>query len=203
MAAETAPPTGSPELAPGGPRVLISYSHDSPAHEATVLALSGRLRSEGINAILDQYEPFPSQGWIQWMKQQVLHARFVLVVCTETYCRRAAGEETPGIGRGAIYESQLIQQLLYNTGGVNEKFVPVVLMEDDRNHIPVELQRYPHYCLDTDRGYEDLYRLLTNQPRVNKRSSRPPARSSATAGASGFSKFPLECAAAESLLHGT
>ena len=104
----------------GSPRVLISYSHDSPDHEAKVLALSDRLRSEGIDAILDQYESFPPQGWIQWMKHQVLHARFVLVVCTETYCRRANGEETPGIGLGATYESGLIQQLLYNTGGLIE-----------------------------------------------------------------------------------
>jgi hypothetical protein len=41
------------------PRVFISYSHDTPAHESTVLALSDRLRSDGIDTILDQYETFP------------------------------------------------------------------------------------------------------------------------------------------------
>jgi hypothetical protein len=152
----------------GAPQVLISYSHDSPDHEANVLALSNRLRDDGIDTILDQYESFPLQGWIPWMKQHVFHARFVLVICTETYCRRANGEETPGIGRGAIYESRLIQQLLYNTGGVNERFIPITLTEEDCNHIPIELQSYPHYRVDIAGGYEDLYRLLTNQPKVKK-----------------------------------
>ena len=53
---------------PASPKVFISYSHDSPDHEARVLELSDRLRKEGIDTILDQYESFPPQGWIQWMK---------------------------------------------------------------------------------------------------------------------------------------
>src|SRR5689334_8042518 len=104
------------------PRVFISYSHDSPEHEARVLALSNRLRDDGIDATLDQYETFPAQGWIRWMDQQVRDAQFVLVICTETYSRRAAGEEQPGTGLGATYETGSIQQLLYNSGGVNTKF---------------------------------------------------------------------------------
>jgi hypothetical protein len=74
------------------------------------LALSDRLRADGIDSMLDQYEVFPPQGWIRWMREQLLSARFVLMVCTETYARRAAGEEVPGFGLGAAYESQLIQQ---------------------------------------------------------------------------------------------
>src|SRR3974377_113465 len=59
------------------PKVFISYSHDAPAHEAKVPALRNRLRGNGIDAILDQYEPFPSGGWIQWMKHQVRDAQFI------------------------------------------------------------------------------------------------------------------------------
>src|ERR1022692_3492758 len=77
------------------PRVFISYSHDTPAHESTVLALSDRLRSDGIDTILDQYETFPPQGWPLWTEQQVQTADFVLVVCTQTYRRRADSEEEP------------------------------------------------------------------------------------------------------------
>jgi hypothetical protein len=42
------------------PKVFISYSHDSPAHEAKVLALANRLRRNGVDAIVEQYEPFES-----------------------------------------------------------------------------------------------------------------------------------------------
>jgi len=153
---------------PASPRVLISYSHDSPEHEARVLALADRLRDDGIDAVLDQYESFPPQGWIQWMNQQVLQTQFVLMVCTETYHRRAAGQEKAGAGLGATHESQLIQQLLYNAAGYNEKFVPVVFAEEDRAFIPIEWQRYTHYLVSESAGYEQLYRLLTNQPAVTK-----------------------------------
>ena len=46
------------------PGVLISYSHDSPEDEGKVLALANRLRSNGIAAVLDQYEIVPPQGWV-------------------------------------------------------------------------------------------------------------------------------------------
>jgi hypothetical protein len=150
------------------PKVFISYSHDSPAHEAKVLALSNRLRGNGIDAIVDQYEPFPPGGWIQWMKHQVREAQFILVVCTETYRRRWDAGEKAGVGLGATYESGLIQQLLYDAGGVNERFVPVLLGESDGQHLPLELRRYTHFPLYTEGGYEGLYRLLTNQPKIQK-----------------------------------
>jgi len=150
------------------PKIFISYSHDSLAHEAKVLALANRLRGDGIDAVLDQYETFPPVGWIQWMKRQVRDAQFVLVVCTETYRRRADGDEEPGVGLGAIYESQRIQQLLYDAGGVNERFIPVLLGESDRQHIPLELQSYTHFPVYTEECYQGLYRLLTNQPKIQK-----------------------------------
>lgn len=62
------------------PKVFISYSHDSPEHEARVLALANRLRAEGIDAILDQYESSPAEGWELWGQRQIQTASFVLMV---------------------------------------------------------------------------------------------------------------------------
>ena len=45
------------------PRIFISYSHDSEEHSARVLKLAIRLRSEGVDAWLDRYEPAPQEGW--------------------------------------------------------------------------------------------------------------------------------------------
>lgn len=42
--------------APVPPKVFISYSHDSPAHKGSVRRLSDRLRREGIDSVIDQYE---------------------------------------------------------------------------------------------------------------------------------------------------
>ena len=152
----------------GPPKVFISYSHDSPEHEANVLALADRLREDGIDAGLDQYERFPAEGWELWQQRQIQAAGFVLMVCTATYQRRFDAEEVPGKGLGAISEAGFIRQLLYDAGGVNEKFVPVLLTDADRAHIPLVLERYQRFAVHTEQGYEDLYRLLTDQPRVRK-----------------------------------
>ena len=118
------------------PRVFISYSHDSSDHTSRVLELSDRLRHEGVEAQLDRYEPFPSEGWPRWMQDQIDGAAYVLVVCTERYKRRVEGHETAGGGLGATWEGALITQSVYEHGGRNTKFIPVVFGSSDPQHIP-------------------------------------------------------------------
>jgi hypothetical protein len=38
------------------PKVFISYSHDSQEHKKWVLDLATRLRNNGVDAIIDQWE---------------------------------------------------------------------------------------------------------------------------------------------------
>lgn len=38
------------------PKVFVSYSHDTPAHKQWVAELSARLRHEGIDVVLDQWD---------------------------------------------------------------------------------------------------------------------------------------------------
>ena len=49
------------------PTVFISYSHDSEEHADRALALGNRLRKQGVDAILDQYEDSPPEGRTRWM----------------------------------------------------------------------------------------------------------------------------------------
>ena len=46
-------------MASDPPKVLISYSHDSPEHAQHVLELANRLREDGIDCIIDQYVVVP------------------------------------------------------------------------------------------------------------------------------------------------
>jgi TIR domain len=80
------------------PKVLISYSHDSPEHKDRVLVLSNRLRGEGIDCTIDQYLLVPPEGWPRWMEKQIRESDFVLMVCTETYYRRVLGQPDPDRG---------------------------------------------------------------------------------------------------------
>jgi hypothetical protein len=97
------------------PRVFISYSHDSPAHEQRVLALAERLRQDAIEAQIDRYvNGTPAEGWPRWMENQLEWADFVLLVCTEIYYRRFRGHEQPEKGRGVDWEGALVTNEMYD-----------------------------------------------------------------------------------------
>jgi hypothetical protein len=150
------------------PKVFISYSHDSHEHLDRVLELADRLRAEGIDCNLDQYEPAPAEGWPRWMDRQFEDADFILVVCTETYCRRFEGREEHGKGLGVKWEGAIITDELYGNEAVNKRFIPVLFSADDAAHVPTRLQHYMRYLIAAQEGYEELYRRLTDQPRVVK-----------------------------------
>lgn len=154
------------EAAP--PKVFISYSHDSQEHRERVLALADRLRSDGIDANIDQYENPPAKGWQRWMLDEVEAAEYVLIVCTEVYNRRFRGQEEAGKGKGVTWEGGVIIQALYDAQGVNSKFIPVTFNIKDVEVVPNPLRSTTVYRLDTADGYEQLYRHLTNQPITRK-----------------------------------
>ncbi len=69
---------------------------------------------------------------------------------------------------GRKWEGAVITQELYDAEADNRKFIPVVFSSEDLSRIPIVLRGVTHYQVDTERGYKDLYRHLTNQPRVRK-----------------------------------
>jgi tetratricopeptide (TPR) repeat protein len=148
------------------PKVFISYSWDSEAHQNRVLDLANRLRRDGIDCNIDLYETSPQVGWPRWMSHQINKAQFVLVVCTETYQKRFTGQEELGKGKGVNWEGTIINQYLYDQID-NNKFSPVIFAPQDAPYIPVELRRITFHVLD-EQGYERLYRQLTAQP-LNKK----------------------------------
>ena len=149
------------------PTAFISYSHDSPEHQNCVLALSNRLRADGIDTILDQYlEAPPSVGWPRWMDRLIRDVDFVLIVCTETYYRRVMGDEKPGVGQGVRWEGALIYQHMYNADTTNDRFIPLLVQGGTRAYIPTPLQGTTWYQVEDE--YEGLYRRLTRQPQALK-----------------------------------
>lgn len=149
------------------PTVFISYSHDSAAHREQVLALSERLRKDGIDTIIDQYlNGPPSEGWPRWMLNQLVAAQFVLVVCTPTYYRRFRGQEEPNKGKGADWEGAFITQALYDARSNSNKFIPVLFSAADEDHIPEPLRSKTHYLLNSEDSYQALYDGILNQAGV-------------------------------------
>lgn len=147
--------------------VFISYSHDSEEHRQTVLALSERLRQDGIETCLDQYvNGSPAQGWPRWMRDQLDASNFVLVVCTPTYYRRFRGHEAPGKGKGVDWEGALITQEMYDSRSSTLKFVPIFLSAADESAIPEPLRSLTHYALISEDVYKSVYDFLLGQAGV-------------------------------------
>jgi WD40 repeat protein len=152
-------------------RVFISYSQDSPAHQARVLALAQRLTHDGLVCALDQFEPNPAESWPVWMDRQLDEARFILVVCSKGYYRKAKAGRRPASGRGVRFESELILNDLYTEGMWNDRFLPVLFEDLPESQILRPLRGYTRYRLDQEAGYEDLLRHLTGQRRVRRPES--------------------------------
>jgi tetratricopeptide (TPR) repeat protein len=148
--------------------IFISYSHDSQEHVDRVLALANRLRKDGLDCVLDQYENSPSEGWPKWMDRHLKTSEYVIIICTETYGKRVMDGESPGKGKGVKWESTLTYQYIYDSDSKNTRFIPVVFDPGDCQYIPTILKGANNYCVNTQEGYDDLYRRLTSQPGIEK-----------------------------------
>ncbi|MBK8454086.1 MAG: SEFIR domain-containing protein [Thiofilum sp.] len=144
------------------PKVFISYSHDSSTHRDFVRSIADQLRTDGIDALIDQYlNGSPREGWIKWMEQQIETADFVLLMCTPVYLQRYRGQDLEK-GRGVNFEGVVISQTLYDAFQRNDKFIPVIPHDGSLDHVPLPLRAYDCYRLPDD--YDNLYRYLTKQP---------------------------------------
>jgi len=157
------------------PRVFLSYAHDpnNPAHAGRVLALADRLGDDGIDAVIDQYDPNPAEGWPLWMERNLDDADFVLLVCTPAYHRRVTRQEKAGVGLGVQWEGNLLYNRLYGDLSQGKRYIPVLLDGADAVNIPTPVQGFTRYRLAqfdlSDGQYEALYRHLTGQHATPKR----------------------------------
>lgn len=139
------------------PIVFISYSQDTVTFADKVLAFSNRLRSEGIDAILDQYEEAPPEGWPRWMENSINKADYVIVIGSKGYHDKIYGNVDQGKGRGVKWEGNLIYQKLYMSDSINGKYIPVVFDEKDLEYIPTPLQGSTYYNVSNDARFDKLY----------------------------------------------
>lgn len=148
------------------PKVFISYCQESVEFSDKVLEFSNRLRSEGIDTILDQYEESPKEGWPRWMENSINESQFILIICTQEYLNRLSGKADNGIGKGVKWETNIIYQHLYNDDTLNERFIPIVFQAGDARFIPMPLQGSTYYDISKPEKYDSLYWRLRG---VNRR----------------------------------
>ena len=137
------------------PTAFMSYSWDSPEHKTWVLRLAERLRKDGINVVLDQWDLPIGGDRTYFMENSVRTSNFVLLVCTPTYAQKS-NARAGGVGYEAtILTGQMAQQITQN------KFIPVLRIgEWDDSAIPIWLQTKIGVDLREEPYSEEQYKLL-------------------------------------------
>lgn len=131
---------------------FISYSHDSPDYSKKVLQFSNELREYGIDAIIDQYEDAPEEGWPIWMENQIENSNYVILLCTKDYYKKVKQNEDKSMGLGIKWESNIIYNHLYESGVVNNKYIPCIFDESCINCIPTPLRGATRYNIETEKN---------------------------------------------------
>jgi len=147
------------------PKVFISYSHDTLEHKKWTLELATRLRNNGIDAILDQFELQPGDDLPHFMETHLAEADKIIMICTEKYVEKANKGEG-GVGyEKMIITSNLLQHIDEN------KIIPIIRQEGSRE-VPTFLKTKLYIDFsksdDFEFSYDDLVRTIHNAPLFKK-----------------------------------
>jgi hypothetical protein len=143
------------------PSAFISYSHDSLEHKKWVLDLATRLRTAGVDAVLDQWELGPGSDIPHFMEQHLAKADRVLMICTDHYVKKA----NSGVG-GVGYEKMIVTADLIKTIDSN-KVIPIIRQAGTHN-VPTFLKTKLFLDFSTTEqskfSFDELVRSLHNAP---------------------------------------
>ena len=139
------------------PTVFVSYSHDSQEHSDWVLQLATRLRSNGVDAILDRWNLKLGQDLAVFMEKGLSDSHRVLCICSQEYVAKA--DE----GRGGVgYEKQIITAELL--ADLNQDWViPVIRNNPQTRKLPRFLGTRLYIDFEEDRLYESKYEELLRE----------------------------------------
>ena len=135
------------------PTAFISYSGESLDHKNWVRELASRLRIEGIDVMLDQWDLRLGDPLPEFMERGVRENDFVLLVCTPNFKAKADGRQG-GVGyEGNIMTGELF--IKYN----HRKFIPVLRHDNWAEAAPAWLQAKTYIDL-TDKRFEENFEEL-------------------------------------------
>lgn len=134
--------------------VFISYSWDDDSHIQWVEALAARLRSDGIETILDRWEVAVGEHFTHFMERSIARSDYVLLVCTPTY--RLKSENRMG---GVGYEGNIMTAELCDSQN-HSKFIPIIAKGTRAESVPTWRKGARDLDLSDPARFEDGYRQL-------------------------------------------
>lgn len=139
-------------------KAFVSYSWDNDDHKNWVCDLAARLRSDGIDVTLDQWDLVPGDQLPKFMETAVRESDYVLIVCTHKYKDRSNNRKG-GVG----YEGDIMTAEVMTTGN-ERKFIPILKQQPWKDSVPSWLlgKYYIDFSSSTypQRSYDDLLTTL-------------------------------------------
>lgn len=149
------------------PTSFISYSWEDDEHKKWVKNLASRLRHDGVDIKLDQWEVIPGDQLPLFMEKSIREIDYVLIICTPKYKRKSDNREG-GVG----YEGDIITGEVFQKQN-HRKFIPILRKEEWEKSAPSWLSGKYHIDLRNDSDFENNYQdLITTL--LNIRESAPP-----------------------------
>jgi len=147
------------------PKVFISYSHDSITHKKWVLDLATRMRNNGIDSIIDQWELKPGDDLPHFMETHLADSDKIIMICSENYVNKA------NTGSGGVgYEKMIITSNLLQNIDQN-KVIPII-RQSDTQLLPTFLKSklYINFSKDIDFefSFDELIRTIHDSPLYKK-----------------------------------
>jgi hypothetical protein len=130
------------------PRVFISYSHDDAEHQEWVYSLACKLRNNGVDVILDQWDLALGSNLANFMESGLSAADRVLVICTDEYNRKS-----DNLLCGVGYEKNIISaEILQKAETI--KFIPCLRRVGSERKTPLCLAGRKYLDLSSDEEFE-------------------------------------------------
>ena len=139
------------------PKVFISYSHDSPDHKQWVLELGTKLRRNGVDVMLDQWALRPGADFTRFMEHGIRDFDRVLVICTDSYVKKANDREG-GVG----YEVQIVTTELVTNLGI-DKFIPIIRQASGKKKAPTCLGARVYIDFTDERQFDEKFDELLRE----------------------------------------
>lgn len=142
------------------PTVFISYAWDDDAHTKWVRKLATRLRQDGIDVSLDQWDAVPGDQLPQFMESSIRENDYVLIVCTPNY-KQKSDLRKGGVG----YEGDVITAELFAKGN-QRKYIPILRGENWDASAPSWVAGKFYISMNqnpiSESAYADLIATITN-----------------------------------------
>lgn len=148
------------------PKLFISYSWSSQAHEQWVINLATELTESGVHVILDKWDLKEGNDSVAFMERMVTDPKItkVVIICDEVYASKADGRNG-GVGT----ETQIISREVYENQDQG-KFVAVIAEKDmqGKAYLPTYYKSRIYIDLSEpdkfNENFEQLLRWIYDKP---------------------------------------